>query len=109
VDSELMRYANGEVKPSLQDRRRAARARDIRNEIQEADFWVRGIGALTQDAMEVVSELDDHRDKLAKGDPAKNTLLAQLELDAVQQIREIIADVGPRSGRRLSWLSSSPS
>jgi len=114
MDSELMRYANGEVRPSLQDRRRAARARGIRNDVQEGDFKIRAIGALIEDAMDVMSEVDDHRDKVANGNPAKNTILAQFELDAAQAIREVIAEtvqqIGQPRGRRLSWLrpSSTP-
>lgn len=98
-----MRYASGEAKPRQQDRAVAARAKRIYDDIQTADFEARGILALIGDIMEGTAHLDDLRENVAKDRPGLNAILAQLELDGVQQVREIIAQARPRTPKRLSW------
>jgi len=102
VDSELMRYASGEVKPRSEDRAVTARAKKFYDKVREADFQARGIIALTADVMDGMADLDAHRKKLAQDDPGLNTLLAQMELTAADQVGDIIRGVH-KPVRRMSW------
>lgn len=99
MDSELMRYANGEAKPRRQRRAVAARAGDFYDDVQMANFEWQGVRALTAEVMEGMADLNALRKRLAKDDPALNTLLAQFQLDAAEQARDVIRDVRPK------WLS----
>ena len=97
-----MRYASGEVRPRLQDRKVTGRAKEIYDDVRLHDFEARGLMALAGDVMEGMAELDATRKRLAKDDPALNTLLAQIELDAAVAVRDIVNSVH-RPTRRLSW------
>jgi hypothetical protein len=103
MDSELMRYATGEVKPRKSDQKVTGQAKKVYDRVRLADFEARGIIALAGDVMEGVSELDEQRKKLAGNDAGLNAVLGQIELEAMNQVTQIVRNVRGKPTRRLEW------
>lgn len=89
MTNELMQYAQGQVVPTRRDREVAQLARNVYNEVRLADMEVQGSFALAGKIMERAVELDGYRQFLAKGDPAINMMLAEIEVTALRQARSI--------------------
>lgn len=105
MDSELMRYANGEVRPRVQDRAVVRQAKSIYDDVRLADFEARGLMALRADIAEGLRDLHELAKKLAGDDPGLNAVMAQIFMDAVQDSRDIANSLHRPPARRLSWLS----
>jgi hypothetical protein len=89
MSGELMRYANGELRPAKLDRDIAKKAKAIQDEVRTAAFKIDGALALGGHVMEGVVELDSRRRQLAGNDPLTNALLADIEQAALFAVKKI--------------------
>jgi hypothetical protein len=89
MSNELMRYMQGDVQPSKRDREVAERAKSIYDEVRLAAFKADAPLVLAGHIMEGVKSLDNHRRELAKDDPVTNALLADIEQEALTQVKRI--------------------
>jgi enamine deaminase RidA (YjgF/YER057c/UK114 family) len=85
MDSNLVRkYANGRK----DEKQLAAAAQPIVDEARLAALRIDGSMAVAGHAMDAVVKLDTLRRDLAGGDPVLNQLMADLELEAVRQVKK---------------------
>lgn len=90
--SQLIKYATGEVTPTREERPIAKQARKLFDEVRIAGLVADGQVALTAHIMEQVVELDARRRELAGDDPITNSMLADIEIEAVRQLKRIAND-----------------
>jgi hypothetical protein len=87
--NQLVSYVNHDTPIPFRDRRVAAQARGLYEEVQLADFKVAGTFALAAKAMQGAAELDDVRQQLAAGDPVRSAMLADFEAVALLKVKHI--------------------
>lgn len=89
MSGELMEYMNGSARVARRDREVAAKAKAIHDEVRLVGFKADGAVALAGHIMEGMVGLDEHRRTLAKNDPLTNTILADIEQQALYQVKKI--------------------
>lgn len=89
MSGELMQYMNGDRRVARRDREVAGRAKAIHDEVRLAGFKADGALALAGHIMEGMVGLDEQRRMLAKNDPLTNTILADIEQQALFQVKKI--------------------
>lgn len=89
MNNELMLYATGEAPVPRRDRAVAAEAKSIHDEVGTAAFKVAGAVALAGHSMEQLAGLDQHRRMLAQNDPVTNSILADIEQEALMSVKKI--------------------
>ena len=92
MQDELMRYVKGEPVP-WRDRKVMANAKQAYDEVRLAAFKVNGVFALGENIMDGAGDLDDHRRNRAGNDPVLNTMLAQIEANALLKAQRIQNDL----------------
>lgn len=88
---DLQEYVNGDARVARQDREVVAKAKEVHDEVRLAGFKADGAMALAGHIMEGAIGLDDHRRTLAGNDPIRNALLADIEQQAIFQVKKIQA------------------
>jgi len=93
MSGELQRYASGNAQPARVDRAVARQARTVYDEVRIKSFQADGALALAGHIMEGVVGLDARRQALSQGDPITNALLADIQTQAMFQVRKIQAQL----------------
>jgi hypothetical protein len=93
MNNDLMLYTSGEARVVRRDRAVAARAKPIHDEVRLSAFKADGAMALAGHIMEGVVSLDQHRRMLAGNDPVTNSLLADIEQQALFTVKNIQANL----------------
>lgn len=89
MSGELMEYMNGDRKVARRDREVAGNAKTIHDQVRLAGFKADGAMALAGHIMEGMVGLDDQRRMLARNDPVTSTILADIEQQALFQVKKI--------------------
>lgn len=88
--SELVPYNTPLTGGGIRKNRAALRRiEEVVSEVRMAGVKTDGAIALAAHVMEGVRDLDDERRVLAAGDPVTNQVLAEIELEAVRQVKKI--------------------
>lgn len=89
MNNELMLYARGYLPVRRGDRQVAKLGKQIYDETRVAGLKATATLALASHMMEGISELDQHRKRLAGDDPMLNALLGQIEMGAIRKLSGI--------------------
>ncbi len=93
MSGELQRYAAGNVRPARMDRAVAREAKAVYDEVRIKAFQADGALALAGHIMEGILGLDQKRRTLAQDDPVTNALLADIQSQAMYQVKKIQANL----------------
>lgn len=93
MSGELMNYATGTSSVQRYDRRVAAQAKRVHDEVRLAAFKSDGALGLAGHIMDGVVGLDTYRRMLSKDDPITTALLADIEQQAMFQVKRIQANL----------------
>jgi len=88
---DLELYASGRKRARGRDRAVVDIARPIYTEAQLTALKIKGAVAVGEHAMSEIVGLDDLRQDLANGDPTKNKILGDIELETVRQVKKLQA------------------
>jgi len=89
VQSELMKLAKGDVRPSRLDKPIAEAARVVYDDVRLSSLQVDGALALAGHAMEGLVDLNAFRQTLASDDLSLHSLLGDIQGQAVAQVKKI--------------------
>lgn len=93
MSGELQRYASGNARPARMDRTVARQAKGVYDEVRIKSFQADGALALAGHIMEGILGLDNRRRTLAQDDPITNALLADIQAQAMFQVKKIQAQL----------------
>lgn len=93
MNTDLLRYTNGDVAPPRRDRELAKNGKKVFDDVRLAALRIDGAFALAAHIMEGAKELDDFASRLAQGDPIIRALLTDIEVTGLRQAAAIQRNV----------------